>query len=283
MTVASELVIFAGSIRLMRRHFGFFPRLGTLLPRDGRRRRDGGGPVAAARGPRLRRRRARRRRSTPASSTPSARAAARSSWGGSGDARSPGRPHAARPARHAQLVSRRRPDVAGRPRARRLRRRAGGRPHPRRRLRAGRLQQGAGRPRLRLQGRRRRRRVRRGRARARAWTPRSTTATACPPRTTASTPSCCSRCSSTSRTPPRVLREARRVATRNVLVTTPNCTQSFGDVPVEFSHMLDTDHRQFFTVDIDARAARGRVRPRRGDAEPPARRAARRPRSCRGR
>jgi O-antigen/teichoic acid export membrane protein len=31
-TVASELVIFAGSIRLMRRHFGFFPRLRTLLP-----------------------------------------------------------------------------------------------------------------------------------------------------------------------------------------------------------------------------------------------------------
>ena len=49
--------------------------------------------------------------------------------------------------------------------------------------------------------------------------------------------------------PAAVLREARRVATRNVLVTTPNCTQSFGDVPVEFSHMLDTDHRQFFTVD----------------------------------
>ena len=48
--------------------------------------------------------------------------------------------------------------------------------------------------------------------------------------------------------PAAVLREARRVASRNVLVTTPNCTQSFGDVPVEFSHMLDTDHRQFFTV-----------------------------------
>jgi O-antigen/teichoic acid export membrane protein len=31
-TVASELVIFAGSIRLMRRHFDFFPRLATLLP-----------------------------------------------------------------------------------------------------------------------------------------------------------------------------------------------------------------------------------------------------------
>jgi 2-polyprenyl-3-methyl-5-hydroxy-6-metoxy-1,4-benzoquinol methylase len=47
--------------------------------------------------------------------------------------------------------------------------------------------------------------------------------------------------------PERVLAEARRVARRNVLVTTPNCTQSFGMVPIEFSHMLDTDHRHFFT------------------------------------
>jgi SAM-dependent methyltransferase len=47
--------------------------------------------------------------------------------------------------------------------------------------------------------------------------------------------------------PGRLLREARRVARRNVLVTTPNCTQDFGEVPVEFSHMLDVDHRQFFT------------------------------------
>jgi SAM-dependent methyltransferase len=47
--------------------------------------------------------------------------------------------------------------------------------------------------------------------------------------------------------PARVLAEARRVARRGVLVTTPNCTQSFGMVPIEFSHMLDTDHRQFFT------------------------------------
>lgn len=47
--------------------------------------------------------------------------------------------------------------------------------------------------------------------------------------------------------PAALLREARRVARRNVLVTTPNCTQSFGLVPVEFSHMLDVDHRQFFT------------------------------------
>ncbi|HEV3378608.1 MAG TPA: class I SAM-dependent methyltransferase [Thermoleophilaceae bacterium] len=47
--------------------------------------------------------------------------------------------------------------------------------------------------------------------------------------------------------PARLLHEARRVARRNVLVTTPNCTQDFGDVPVEFSHMLDVDHKQFFT------------------------------------
>jgi SAM-dependent methyltransferase len=49
--------------------------------------------------------------------------------------------------------------------------------------------------------------------------------------------------------PRALLQEARRVASRNVLVTTPNCTQDFGDVPVEFSHMLDVDHRQFFTED----------------------------------
>ena len=48
--------------------------------------------------------------------------------------------------------------------------------------------------------------------------------------------------------PAALLREARRVARRNVLVTTPNATQSFGHVPVEFSHMLDVDHKQFFTV-----------------------------------
>jgi 2-polyprenyl-3-methyl-5-hydroxy-6-metoxy-1,4-benzoquinol methylase len=47
--------------------------------------------------------------------------------------------------------------------------------------------------------------------------------------------------------PAGLLREARRVARRNVLVSTPNCTQDFGRVPVEFSHMLDVDHRQFFT------------------------------------
>ena len=48
--------------------------------------------------------------------------------------------------------------------------------------------------------------------------------------------------------PAALLREARRVAARNVLLSTPNCTQDFGPVPIEFSHMLDVDHRQFFTV-----------------------------------
>ena len=48
--------------------------------------------------------------------------------------------------------------------------------------------------------------------------------------------------------PAPLLREARRVARTGVLVTTPNCTQNFGEVPVEFSHMLDVDHRQFFTA-----------------------------------
>jgi 2-polyprenyl-3-methyl-5-hydroxy-6-metoxy-1,4-benzoquinol methylase len=48
--------------------------------------------------------------------------------------------------------------------------------------------------------------------------------------------------------PAALLREAARVARESVLVTTPNCTQSFGPVPIEFGHMLDSDHRQFFTV-----------------------------------
>ena len=47
--------------------------------------------------------------------------------------------------------------------------------------------------------------------------------------------------------PERLLAEAGRVARAGVLVTAPNCTQSFGRVPIEFSHMLDVDHKQFFT------------------------------------
>jgi SAM-dependent methyltransferase len=49
--------------------------------------------------------------------------------------------------------------------------------------------------------------------------------------------------------PGRLLREAARLSSRNVVVTTPNCTQDFAPAPIEFSHMLDVDHRQFFTVE----------------------------------
>jgi SAM-dependent methyltransferase len=48
--------------------------------------------------------------------------------------------------------------------------------------------------------------------------------------------------------PAALLREAGRVAAGNVVVTTPNCTQSFDTAPIEFSHMFDVDHRQFFTL-----------------------------------
>jgi len=47
--------------------------------------------------------------------------------------------------------------------------------------------------------------------------------------------------------PGRLLAEAHRVARDGVVVSTPNCTQSFDPAPVEFSHMLDVDHRQQFT------------------------------------
>ena len=83
--------------------------------------------------------------------------------------------------------------------------------------------------------------------------------------------------------PAALLREARRVARRNVLVTTPNCTQSFGRVPVEFSHMLDVDHRQFFTVDVDAGAAGRGLRQRRWSSRSPRWTASSPGSSCRGR
>jgi SAM-dependent methyltransferase len=54
-----------------------------------------------------------------------------------------------------------------------------------------------------------------------------------------------------------LLAEARRVARRGVVVSTPNCTQSFDPAPVEFSHMLDADHRQQFTSDSLDRLLRG--------------------------
>jgi SAM-dependent methyltransferase len=46
--------------------------------------------------------------------------------------------------------------------------------------------------------------------------------------------------------PERILAEARRVARRNVIITVPNNTQAFR-APVEWSHMLEVDHKNFFT------------------------------------
>lgn len=48
--------------------------------------------------------------------------------------------------------------------------------------------------------------------------------------------------------PERLLAELARVARRNVIITVPNNTQSFS-APVEWSHMLETDHKNFFTRD----------------------------------
>jgi SAM-dependent methyltransferase len=58
--------------------------------------------------------------------------------------------------------------------------------------------------------------------------------------------------------PAALLAEAARVASRNVLLTTPDCTQSFPPATVEFSPLLDLDHRQFFTVE-SLRALLGKV------------------------
>ena len=85
------------------------------------------------------------------------------------------------------------------------------------------------------------------------WRRTSTTGSRCRTRTAASTRSRCWRCWSTWRCAAALLREARRVARRGVLVSVPNSTQDFHKVPIEFSHMLDTDHRHWFTVEsLDA-------------------------------
>ena len=48
--------------------------------------------------------------------------------------------------------------------------------------------------------------------------------------------------------PEQLLAELRRVARRNLIVTVPNCSYAFS-APVVWSHMLDTDHKNFFTMD----------------------------------
>lgn len=48
--------------------------------------------------------------------------------------------------------------------------------------------------------------------------------------------------------PELLLPELRRVTRKNVIITVPNCTQSFKS-PIAFTHMLDIDHKNFFTQD----------------------------------
>jgi SAM-dependent methyltransferase len=50
------------------------------------------------------------------------------------------------------------------------------------------------------------------------------------------------------KSPERLLPELRRVTRRNLIVTVPNCTQAF-NAPLVFHHMLDVDHKNFFTID----------------------------------
>jgi len=47
--------------------------------------------------------------------------------------------------------------------------------------------------------------------------------------------------------PERLLAELSRVARKNIIITVPNCSQSFS-TPVVFDHMLDADHKNFFTL-----------------------------------
>ena len=48
--------------------------------------------------------------------------------------------------------------------------------------------------------------------------------------------------------PERLIAEVARVASKNVVVTVPNNTQRFNEM-IAWSHMLDVDHKNFFTVE----------------------------------
>lgn len=48
--------------------------------------------------------------------------------------------------------------------------------------------------------------------------------------------------------PSILLREVARVARKGLIASVPNCTQTFAPAPVVFEHMLDGDHKNFFTL-----------------------------------
>lgn len=49
--------------------------------------------------------------------------------------------------------------------------------------------------------------------------------------------------------PANLLREVARVARNGLIASVPNCTQKFDPAPVVYEHMLDVDHKQFFTLE----------------------------------
>lgn len=49
--------------------------------------------------------------------------------------------------------------------------------------------------------------------------------------------------------PTSIVKEIARVAKISLIASVPNCTGTFGDAPVVFNHMLDTDHKSFFTIE----------------------------------
>ena len=59
------------------------------------------------------------------------------------------------------------------------------------------------------------------------------------------------------REPASLVAEAARVARRNVILSVPNNTQKLNDL-FAWSHMLDVDHKNFFTVDSLGRLLRER-------------------------
>jgi 2-polyprenyl-3-methyl-5-hydroxy-6-metoxy-1,4-benzoquinol methylase len=48
--------------------------------------------------------------------------------------------------------------------------------------------------------------------------------------------------------PAQLVREIARVTKTNFIASVPNCTKDFGAAPVVFDHMLDIDHKHFFTT-----------------------------------
>ena len=174
-------------------------------------------------------------------------------------------------ARHPHLVPRRRSHVAGGSRARGVRGRARRPARARPRLRPGRLQPGARRARLRL--------PRRSTSSRSTWRPRAGSACA-PTATTAARAA--GRRRGGHRDPDRGARAPRgprRRAARgrprggaNVLVTTPNCTQSFERGADRVQPHAGRGPPPVLHRRLAARAAGGAVRALRGRAEPPARR-----------